>query len=209
MDLANFYRQGNDGTLPIKEYFFVHSRPFSQKIISFTKCSMKILNKIINEVSMMANNSNVTNTNKREGEQILEQFLKFMLEKDMDKWIDLWDEYAVFEFPFGPSNYPEKIEGKSNIYNYIKDFPKKINLFKFTTPQIHYTLNSNTLIAEFKCEGQVISTRLPYKQKYISVIEITNGKISHYKDYWNPLVAIESFGGNLTTFLDDSPNLNQ
>jgi len=32
MDLANFYRQGNDGTLPIKEYFFVHSRPFSQKI---------------------------------------------------------------------------------------------------------------------------------------------------------------------------------
>lgn len=42
MNLANFYRQRNDGTLPIKEYFFAHSRPFSQKIISFTKFSMKI-----------------------------------------------------------------------------------------------------------------------------------------------------------------------
>ncbi|WP_242647257.1 nuclear transport factor 2 family protein [Priestia megaterium] len=158
---------------------------------------------------MMNDNLTVNNINKSEGEQILEQFLKFMLEKDMDKWIDLWDEHAIFEFPFGPSNYPEKIEGKSNIYNYIKDFPKKINLFKFSIPQIHHTLNSNILIAEFKCEGQIINTGLPYKQKYISVIEISNGKISYYKDYWNPLVAIESFGGNLASFLDSSHNLKQ
>ena len=99
MNSTNFYRQGNDGTLPIKEYFFVHSRPFSQKI-SFTKFSMKILNITINEVSMMNDNLIVNNTNKRDGEQIFEQFLKFMLEKDMDKWIDLWDEHAIFEFPF-------------------------------------------------------------------------------------------------------------
>jgi len=157
----------------------------------------------------MTNNSNVTSTNKRDAEQILEQFLTFMLEKDMDKWISLWDEHAVFEFPFALPDFPEKIEGKANIYEYIKDFPEKINLFRFTTPQIHHILNSNILVAEFKCEGQVVHTGLPYKQTYISVIEINNGKISHYKDYWNPLVAIESFGGNMIDFLNNSHTLNQ
>ncbi|RAS77482.1 hypothetical protein A4U60_17875 [Priestia endophytica] len=157
----------------------------------------------------MNNHLTVNHINKNEGEQILKQFLTFMLEKDMDKWINLWDEHAIFEFPFGPSNYPAKIEGKSNIYTYIKDFPKKIHLYKFSTPQIHHTLNSNVLIAEFKCEGQVIDTGLPYKQKYISVIEITNGKISHYRDYWNPIVAIEAFGGDLSTFLNSSHHTKQ
>jgi hypothetical protein len=26
-------------------------------------------------------------------------------------------------------------------------------------------------------------------------VTIQNGKVKHYRDYWNPLVAIQAFGG--------------
>lgn len=52
------------------------------------------------------------------------------------------------------------------------------------------------MIAEFQCDGHVVETGLPYRQSYISVIETRDGRIVRYKDYWNPLVVKEAFGGS-------------
>ncbi|ASB89452.1 nuclear transport factor 2 family protein [Bacillus sonorensis] len=141
--------------------------------------------------------------------KVIERFLDSMLEKDMKKWIELWDDQAVFEFPYAPAGFPEKIEGKSAIYDYIKDFPEKIDIVRFTPPVIYQIPDSNTAIAEFECEGTVISMGLPYKQKYISVIKTKDGKIVHYKDYWNPLTVIEAFGGQPESFLAPVQNDDQ
>lgn len=66
---------------------------------------------------------------------VMEQFLQSMLEKDMEKWIQLWDQNAVFEHPYAPPGFPEKIEGKSAIYDYIKDFfPKRSILSALQRP---------------------------------------------------------------------------
>ncbi|TWJ45670.1 putative PhzA/B-like protein [Bacillus paralicheniformis] len=131
---------------------------------------------------------------------VVEQFLQSMLEKDMEKWIQLWDQDAVFEHPYAPPGFPKKLEGKSAIYEYIKDFPEKIDIVRFTAPTIHQMANTGYAAVEFECEGTVCETGLPYNQQYISLVNMKEGKIVHYKDYWNPLTVIESFGGRLQTF---------
>lgn len=131
---------------------------------------------------------------------VMEQFLQSMLEKDMEKWIQLWDQDAVFEHPYAPPGFPKKIEGKSAIYDYIKDFPEKIDIVRFKAPTIHQTAKSGYSAVEFECEGTVCETGLPYNQQYISLVNMKEGKIVHYKDYWNPLIVIESFGGRLQNF---------
>ncbi|MGG0838522.1 nuclear transport factor 2 family protein [Bacillus paralicheniformis] len=123
---------------------------------------------------------------------VMEPFLQSMLEKDMEKWIQLWDQDAVFEHPYAPPGFPKKIEGKSAIYEYIKDFPEKIDIVRFTTPTILQMANTGYAAVEFECEGTVCETDLPNSMK--------EGKIVHYKDDWNPLIVIESFGGRLQTF---------
>lgn len=132
---------------------------------------------------------------------IMEHFVQSMLEKDMDRWIELWDDEAVFEFPYAPAGFPAKIEGKSAIYDYIKDFPEKINISHFTPPAVYQTPDPTIALAEFACEGTVIATDMPYNQTYISFIKIKDGKIVRYKDYWNPLTVIEAFGGQPESFL--------
>lgn len=39
---------------------------------------------------------------------VMEQFLQSILEKDMEKWIQLWDQGAVFEHPYAPPGFSEK-----------------------------------------------------------------------------------------------------
>ncbi|AEI44525.1 hypothetical protein KNP414_06001 [Paenibacillus mucilaginosus KNP414] len=45
-----------------------------------------------------------------------------------------------------------------------------------------------------KAIGRYRETGNPYNQTYISVVETKDGLITRYRDFWNPLVAIESVG---------------
>lgn len=123
--------------------------------------------------------------------EIFSTFCKSILEKDMNQFVELFDENAVFEFPFALKGFTQKLEGKAAIYEYIKDFPQRFDITRFSEPTFHFTLNPNIMIVEFSiAEGQVLTTGKPYFQKYISVIETRDNKIVHYKDYWNPVVAL-------------------
>ncbi|MDI5789245.1 hypothetical protein PO124_14885 [Bacillus licheniformis] len=59
--------------------------------------------------------------------------------KGYGKWIQLWDQDAVFEHPYAPPVFL-KIEGKSAIYDYIR-ISRKIDIVRFTAPTIHQTAN--------------------------------------------------------------------
>jgi len=48
---------------------------------------------------------------------------------------------------------------------------------------------------EMAVKGHVVETGEPYLQKYISIIQTKAGKISLYREYWNPLVSIDANGG--------------
>ncbi|TYC52976.1 hypothetical protein FMN50_15435 [Rhodobacterales bacterium] len=56
-------------------------------------------------------------------------------------------------------------------------------------------LFTEDVVFEFSCQGQGIETGKPYDQDYISVVTLRDGRVCHYRDYWNPLVALHALGG--------------
>ncbi|NJJ38667.1 nuclear transport factor 2 family protein [Paenibacillus apii] len=123
--------------------------------------------------------------------EIFHKFCKSFLEKDMNQFIELFDDNALFEFPYAPKGFTQKLEGKAAIYEYVKDFPQRFDITRFSEPTFHFAMNPNIMIVEFEIEeAQVLTTGKPYLQKYISVIETRDNKIVHYKDYWNPVIAL-------------------
>lgn len=56
-------------------------------------------------------------------------------------------------------------------------------------------LDGETICLEMAVKGHVVETGAPYLQKYISIIETRGGKISLYREYWNPLVSMDANGG--------------
>ncbi len=123
------------------------------------------------------------------------QFFDLILKGDIPQWIDLFTENAVFEYPFAPRGYPAQLQGRAAMLEHFRDFPQTITFTAFTEVEMHQTLDPDTLIVEFAGRGQVPATSKSYNQRYISVVRMRGGKIAHYKDYWNPLVVLEVFGG--------------
>ncbi len=120
------------------------------------------------------------------------KFADLILQEDIPQWIELFHEDAVFEYPFAPPGFPQAFRGKVVLFEQFKDFPKMFHFDEFTDVQMHQTLDSEVLIVEFSGRGKVLTTGKPYNQRYISVVQMRDGKILHYRDYWNPLIVLEA-----------------
>ncbi|MDX8052677.1 nuclear transport factor 2 family protein [Lentzea sp. BCCO 10_0798] len=122
---------------------------------------------------------------------LIPRALQLLLDKDMIGFAGLWAEDGVMEFPFAPPGWPAGVEGRAAIEDYLRDYPKMLDIQGFPKQVVHQSADPDVLIAEFDAEGVVVATGKPYRASYIAVITTRDGEIAHYRDYWNPLLAQE------------------
>ena len=102
---------------------------------------------------------------------------------------------AVMEFPFAPAGSVTRIEGRAALERYLSGFGEILQIDHMTAPTVHRSQRAGVVILEFGCVGSGVQTGAPYRQTYISVITLRDGRIMHYRDYWNPLVVLAAVGG--------------
>ncbi|NGY61538.1 nuclear transport factor 2 family protein [Lentzea sp. NEAU-D13] len=122
---------------------------------------------------------------------LIPRALQLLLDKDMTGFAGLWAEDGVMEFPFAPPGYPSRLEGRAAIEDYLRDYPKMLDVQGFPTQVVHQSTNPDVAVVEFDAEGVVVATGKPYRFSYIAVITVRNGEIVSYRDYWNPLYVQE------------------
>jgi uncharacterized protein len=143
-------------------------------------------------------------------EQVREQTLKLLssyqtliVQRRFDDWIELWADDGVCEFPYAPEGRPRLLQGKKEIYAYMTAYPERIAIDSVAEMRIHPMLNPEAVVAELAINGRALTTGRPYNQRYVIVVEAKDGKVWRYREYWNPLISIEAFGG-LDAWLSDS-----
>ncbi|MFI5673061.1 nuclear transport factor 2 family protein [Streptomyces cellulosae] len=124
--------------------------------------------------------------------------LKLLLDKDIAAWLDLWDDHGVFEFPFAPDGWPRRLEGKAAIADYMRGYPDHIDLHDFPYVEIHQTNAPQTIVVEMRAVGLLVATGSPYDMTYIAVVTVEDGRITRYRDYWNPLVVLQDSMSDFT-----------
>ena len=126
--------------------------------------------------------------------QIFSDYLRLICQ-DIPTWLELFAENAIVEFPYASAlGSPQKLEGKFAIYNHMKDVQAKMQNLTFTNIQSHQMLNPNFLFAEVHGEATIVATGCHYQQDYVMQLETKEGKIIHYREYWNPIPALEAWG---------------
>jgi ketosteroid isomerase-like protein len=109
-----------------------------------------------------------------------------------DEWVTLFAPDAVLEFPFAPVGVPRRVTGRDALFAHMSSFPETFDI-EFVDLVFHETVDPSLVIAEFRSRGTARPTGKPYEQTCISVVRTDDDAlITHYLDYWNPLVAIEA-----------------
>ncbi|WP_405970578.1 nuclear transport factor 2 family protein [Streptomyces sp. NBC_00988] len=109
-----------------------------------------------------------------------------------EEWVKLFAPDAVLEFPYAPDGVPKQVTGRDALLAHMRGFPETFDV-KFVDLVFHDTVDPSLVIAEFRSTGTALPTGKPYEQTCISVVRTDDdARITHYLDYWNPLVAIEA-----------------
>lgn len=125
-----------------------------------------------------------------------------LIAKDVQAWMNLFTEDAVVEFPYAAAlSLPARFEGKSAIYNHFQQMVAQMQDLVFTNVRQYPTSNPNVLFAEVHGEATIVATGHHYQQDYVMRLETKEGKILHYREYWNPIPVIDAMG--------DPKNLHQ
>ena len=115
---------------------------------------------------------------------------------DIERWLGLFAQDAVVEFPYArPLGLPERLEGLEAIRRYFGETPKHFRGLVFTNVWRYPTTDPEAALAEAHGAATIAATGRLYEQDYVMLVKTRNGKISLYREYWNPIPGLEAFGG--------------
>lgn len=112
-------------------------------------------------------------------------------------FVDMVADDIVMEFPYAPPGMVTRLESKAEIAEHLQKLGAMLAFDSMSEPVVHASTDPDMVVLEFTGHGRGVETGEPYDQRYISVIRLRDGKIVHYRDYWNPLVVLRALRGSM------------
>jgi len=123
-----------------------------------------------------------------------EKYFSLVKGEKIDSWMGFWDDEAVVEFPFAFGQMQKRLEGKKAIYNYFNNLPE-MRLQKEGKVITYPSSDELIAVIETSLEFFIPLTGQEYNQDYVCILKVReDGKITSYREYWNPLVSIKALG---------------
>jgi len=126
---------------------------------------------------------------------LVSQYQALLGQGRWDDWIALWAEDGELDFPFAPAGRQRVYRGRAEILAYMKAASGKMIIEGVERARLFPAQDPAVAVAEFTIRGHAVADGAPYNQSYVLVFETEDGLLKRYREYWNPLVSIDAFGG--------------
>lgn len=113
---------------------------------------------------------------------------------DGTDFFDMHAEDVVVEYIITVPDYPRTIVGREALAELYSDYGKSIVQSDSSDVYRYYDPEESVVILEYTLHGTVVSTGAPYLNRFVSVITVEDRKITHWRDYLDPLAVLAAFG---------------
>ena len=120
---------------------------------------------------------------------LAERFLNALTTRDVDEVMPLWNDDGVMEFPFVPEGSPNTFEGSEAIRATLESAFVQRPKMAFFDVTAYQAADPNLAFVEFKGD-MTLQSGAPYNNTYIAKVEARDGKLVHFKEFFNPLVDL-------------------
>ncbi|GLW59042.1 nuclear transport factor 2 family protein [Kitasatospora phosalacinea] len=139
----------------------------------------------------------MTATTPQELQDLFARSVQLLADGKIEEWVDLFAEDGVLEFPYPAWGFPPRMQGRAELLAQMGLFGQQLEV-EFSAPEFYPTAGDGLVIAAFTGECTLRATGGRYHQTYLSVVRFdAQGRIAHYRDFWNPWLVMEAAGGEL------------
>lgn len=135
-------------------------------------------------------------TTSQELDDLFTHSLNLLAEARIEEWIDLFAEDGVLEFPYPAWGLSSRMQGRAELLAQMTMFREQLKV-DFSAPEFYPVGGEDLVVAAYTGECTLLATGRGYHQTYLSVVHFDQGRITLYRDFWNPWSVMEAAGGEL------------
>jgi ketosteroid isomerase-like protein len=109
-------------------------------------------------------------------------------------FFELFAEDAVTEFVVTIPGYPRRIEGRDDLAELYRGYGDTMMLESADGLAVYRDRESSVVVLEYAVHGHVVATGRPYTNRFVSIITVRDRKVTHWRDYLDPLAVLEALG---------------
>ncbi|MFE4677229.1 nuclear transport factor 2 family protein [Streptomyces sp. NPDC056721] len=129
---------------------------------------------------------------------VAKRYLQAINDWDFDVKRELLAPDVVFEMRWAPEGFPRRIDGVEAVMEFLAPLPESIvteGLYDIRVETLHS--DPGQVVAFYKSDMKMVRP-VEYKNEYVTCFTIRNGKIAHFREYYDPIPLIVAFGGSVT-----------
>ena len=121
--------------------------------------------------------------------ELLQRHLQWLVD-DNRHWQELIADDIVWDLPYAPSlGHPLRLEGREAVIGHAAWFIGAVKDFRFFDAVITATADPHHAVARVRAEGLIPQTGRIYRQEYVVFLTARDGRISHLREYFDPVQA--------------------
>jgi ketosteroid isomerase-like protein len=113
---------------------------------------------------------------------------------DGGHFFDLLAEDVIFDFVISVPGYPQRVHGRRAVAELYRGYGGNIVLQSADDLAVHRDPEASVIVLEYAVHGQAVQTGRPYDNRFVSVITIEERKVTHWRDYLDPLAVFNATG---------------
>jgi ketosteroid isomerase-like protein len=117
---------------------------------------------------------------------VLKDALGAQLDQSASTFIEMMSEDVVLEFPYAADPAFSTISGRDRVTDYLRGVSSLFAVDRIDVQHVHHSQGGGPVVIEMKALGHGRSSGVTYDQHYITVIDVANGQIASYREYFNP-----------------------
>jgi ketosteroid isomerase-like protein len=113
---------------------------------------------------------------------------------DGEDYFDLLADDVVFDYVISVPGYPQRVEGRHNIIDLYSNYDDYMAVRTADNLHVYRDPEASVVVLEYEVHGESVHTGRPYNNRFVSIITVKDGKVTHWRDYLDPIAVFDASG---------------
>lgn len=109
-------------------------------------------------------------------------------------YFDLLADDVIFEYVISVPGYPKRVQGRQNIIDLYRDYDDYMTVRSADNLRVYRDPEASVVVLEYEVHGESAQTGRPYNNRFVSIITVKDRKVTHWRDYLDPIAIFDAAG---------------